>query len=168
MMLRSTIWIALALFLAGEIGRRQSAATGREPWWAWPTFAAGAGACVVHVILAYHWVHGWSQASVLRETARQTQGVFGVSWGGGAYVNFVFVACWLADAAWWRCSAAPVRPRRADWLLRAVYFVIIINAAIVFARGAARLTGSALVAALLWVWLAPPQKVLSPPGRLVT
>jgi hypothetical protein len=168
MMVRWTIWIALALFLAGEIGRRRSARTGRADWWAWPAFAAGAMVCTVHVLLAYHWVHAWSQESVVRETARQTEAVFGLNWGGGAYVNFLFLACWLADAAWWRAAPDRVRPRTAIWLLRAFYLLIIANAAIVFARGSARLAGFVLVGALLAVWLVPPQKVLSPAGRVVT
>jgi hypothetical protein len=32
------------------------------------------------------------------ETARQTDAVYGVSWGGGVYVNYLFVAAWLTEA----------------------------------------------------------------------
>lgn len=167
MIVRSTIWLALLLFAAGEIGRRRVDARGVAPAWAWPVFTAGAVVCVLHVLAAYHWRYGWSHADVVRETARQTSAVYGLDWGGGVYVNVAFVCCWIADAMWWRVDPDRPRPRRAVALLRAFYFVIIFNAAIVFARGAGRLAGLALVAVLLWAWFAPPQKVLSHTGRVV-
>ena len=61
-------------------------------------------ACVsllVHVAFAYHFYHHWSQESVYRETARQTADVTGINWGGGVYFNYVVMAGWIVDAAWW-------------------------------------------------------------------
>ena len=40
------------------------------------------------------------------ETARQTAAVYGVAWGGGVYVNYLFVGVWLAELLWWRVDPA--------------------------------------------------------------
>src|SRR4029453_12795393 len=129
-MIRATIWIALALFLAGEIGRRIIRADGQPREWPQRAFAAGALLCVIHILAAYHWAHAWSQRSAVGETARQTNAVFGAPWGGGVYVNFAFVACWIADALWWRLGRS--LPRAALWLLRFFYLVIIVTATVIF------------------------------------
>jgi len=140
-----TIWLALAGFVAGEHGK-----TRRAPW-ALGVWTAGAVLCAVHIAIAFVAVHGGSRAAMVAATARQTASVYGLDWGGGAYVNFVFLACWLAEAAWW--SAAPAaygrRPRWMAWLVGAFYFVVILNGAVIFARGPARLAGLALVGAWL-------------------
>jgi hypothetical protein len=100
--------------------------------------------------------HGWSHQAAVLDTARQTAEVFGVAWGGGVYVNYAFVAIWLAELSWWRMD--PDRYLRqapwARWALRTFYLVIVFNAAVVFAAPDRRLAGVAVVAALLaaWAW----------------
>jgi hypothetical protein len=150
---RSTAWLAMACFVAGEIGRRSSRTSDGRTRWPWAVFTAGALISVAHVLAAYHWQHGWNQASVVAETARQTAAVFGWHWAGGVYVNYVFVGVWLADAVWWRFD--PALERRPVWAcrsLRAFYFLVIVNAAVVFPQGTGRLGGVLLVAGLAWAW----------------
>ena len=151
-----TIWLALAGFVVGEAGKTRHRRTGVEPRWAWPVSLAGLLACVVHILVAMADRHGWSHQAAVLDTARQTAAVFGVAWGGGVYVNYLFVGLWLVELLRWR--ADPRRdlrqPRWARWALRTFYLVIVFNAAVVFAAPDRRLAGAAVTAALLaaWAW----------------
>ena len=151
--LYATIWIALGAFVAGEVGKvcRPVAA------WAWPVSFAGAMLCAVHIVIAFGHHHHWSHRAAIEETARQTASVYGLAWGGGVYVNYVFVAAWLADLWWWR-----VRPKEyfarltaVVWATRAFFFTIVFNAAVVFATTRMRIAGAVMVIALMLAWLMP-------------
>ena len=152
--LYATIWIALALFVAGEAGKGTPAAGRfgvRSPWALW---TMGAVLCAVHMAIAMAARHGWSHADAMRLTALQTDSVYGVAWGGGVFVNYAFAGAWLAEALWWRLAPDAYAARNA-WsrlLLRAFYFVIVVNAAVVFVPPERRPLGLALVGALLWAW----------------
>ena len=145
-----TIWLALAAFVAGEFGKRRPAV----PRWAWRVSLAGALLCVVHIVIAFESRHHWSHDAAVQATARQTASVYGVAWGGGVYVNYVFVAVWLMELWQWRTRPAKyfARSSAALWGVRAFFFVIIINAAVVFAAPSHRAAGMALTAALLLAW----------------
>jgi hypothetical protein len=148
--LYATIWLALAAFVAGEAGRRRHPAAR----WAWPVSLAGALLCIVHIVIAFGYHHHWSHASAIEETARQTASVYGVAWGGGVYVNYQFVAIWLVYLWQWRTR--PAEPfggnPAAVWGLRAFFFVIIFNAAVVFATSPMRAVGIVLTLALIASW----------------
>jgi len=148
--LYSTIWLALLLFCAGEVGR----ARGHDARWAWWTYAAGAILCVIHIAIAMGVAHGWSHDAAIAATARQTKAVYGFGWGGGVYVNYAFVAVWLADAWRWRRQAFlhPRDPDAMTWATRIFFLIIILNAAVVFASPVRRLGGVLLTAWLLWLW----------------
>jgi hypothetical protein len=152
--LYSTIWVALALFVAAEAGKQRFSQRMAVPDWVWPVWLGGAGLCTLHIVLAFAGRHGWSHETAVRETARQTAAVYGVSWGGGVYVNYVFVAIWLIEAWWWRAYPSHYfgRPRAITWAVRGFYFVIILNAAVVFAGVPGRAIGVVLVGVLLWAW----------------
>ena len=60
---------------------------------------------LIHVWGAFQYFYQWSHAVAYRETARQTAELFGVRWGGGLYLNYLFTAAWLAD-----CAASWVKP----------------------------------------------------------
>jgi hypothetical protein len=71
--------------------------------------ALGLSAYLVHVWCAFEYFYHWSHEYAYRETARQTAELFGVEWGGGLWLNYLFTAVWLADnvvswlkADWWR------------------------------------------------------------------
>jgi hypothetical protein len=144
-----TIWVALALFVAGEVGR---SVVPPRPW-AWWAFAIGLCMALVHTAIAFDVVHHWVHENAVRNTAQQTEAMFGTAVGWGVYVNYLFFAVWLADAWWWRAGAAPgERPRAVTWMLRTFYLVIILNAAVVFAAPARRALGLLVVAVLGWAW----------------
>jgi hypothetical protein len=150
-LLFSTIWIAMALFAAAEEGKRRTASASG---WAWRAWTLGAAALVAHMLLAMGVRYDWSHDAAVRETARQTARVFGLGWGGGVYVNYCFAAVWIAEAWWWRARPREYfgRDPRIGRALRLFYFVIIVNAAVVFARPAGRIAGIVLVLALVWAW----------------
>jgi hypothetical protein len=147
-----TIWLALGLFVAGESGRSRGDRR-TPPRWAWWAFAAGAGLAIVHTLLAFHVVHDWVHEDAVRNTALQTQAMFGIDAGWGVYVNYLFLAVWVTDAWWWRRVDGTRYPAPVTWTLRAFYALIIVNAAVVFASGPRRLIGLALVGWLAVLWL---------------
>jgi len=156
-----TIWLALTLFVAGETGRA-AARNGQTPGWAWWAFTAGLLLALVHTLLAFEHVHHWVHADAVAATARQTRSMFGVEVGWGVYVNYVFYGVWLTDIIWWRRSGNPlVRPAAITWTLRAFYFVILLNAAVIFAMGARRALGVLLVGWLVAVWAVSSRRALA-------
>ena len=160
----ATIWLALVAFTAAEGGRRP-AFSGRAPArWSAPLSFAGLALLLVHIAVAYGVRHGWSHDAAVRATAAQTAAVYGLDWGGGVYVNFLFAAAWGVDAWQWSASpaAAAARPPSIQWPLRAFYGVIIANGAIVFVPGSRRWIGIAIVLGLIWTWR-PLSRAAQPP-----
>jgi hypothetical protein len=149
-----TVWLAVTCFVAGQAGQRIAVTTGRTPAWAWPVWSAGALVCVVHALLAFGVRYGWTHERAVSATAEQTAAVYGIRWGGGVYVNYVFLAVWLAEAAWWRTNAAGYlsRPMLVTSVLRAFYLIVFVNAAVVFAAPSRRVAGVILSSVLLWIW----------------
>ena len=144
-----TIWIALCLFAAGSFARARMGDRTAAQAWPWLAWIAGITLCAIHFALAFHVRHDWSQEAAVRATAQQTASMFGLDWGGGVYVNYVFLAAWAADAWHWRQGRGVLATPRAQLLLRVFYVVIILNAAVIFAGGWRRLVGLAIVATLL-------------------
>ena len=104
---------------------------------------------LIHVLLAFHFTHGWSHRHAFETTRRES------GFGEGLYVNDLFMALWTFDVAWWW-----LRPRRyatrAVWIDRALHlFMLFIafNATVVFESGAGRMAGAVASALLLGAWL---------------
>ncbi len=154
LIVRATIWAALALFVVGEAGRRRSRTLQRAVPWALPAFAAGALMCAAHFVAVFHWHHGWSHADAVAATARQMETVFGVPWGGGVWFNYAFLALWASDALAWAHDppSATRPPSRVAWLRRGGYALMIVNASVVFVPWPTRLAGILLCAGLAWTW----------------
>jgi hypothetical protein len=152
----ATIWLALAGYVVGEGAKTWHRRSSIDPRWAWAVSLAGLTACIAHMVLAMTYRHGWSHEAALQETARQTAGVYGLSWGGGLYVNYLFVAVWLAELAWWRADPLGFRQRRpwVVWAVRIFAAIVVFNAAVIFAAPDRRVAGAAVVAALVasWFW----------------
>ena len=66
-------------------------------------------------------------------------------------MNYLFLAVWVADAWSWRRARVLSPP--ILWGLRAFYFLIIVNAAVVFATGWRRGLGIAVIAWLAVLWI---------------
>lgn len=158
----ATIWIALALFAVGELAFRTPRSlppAARSPIRrlqpvARSLFFLGALLCAIHMLIAMAAVHGWSHAAAIAATAGQTEAVFGVRSGSGIYVNYLFVAVWIVDAIARLRAVGSVarRPRALVWTLRAFYFVIIVNAAVIFAAPERRWLGGIVIVTLVIAW----------------
>ena len=114
-------------------------------------FTAGALLLVGHTILAFQIRHGWSHGAALAETARRTEQMTGVASGTGLYLNYLFIALWIAEAAWWwlRPRGYLHRHRAVDVSMFAFFVFMFVNGAVVFAAGPMRIAGAAAVAAAL-------------------
>ena len=149
----ATIWVAIVLFMAGESGRTFWGSRSKPPRWTWWMFFTGWMVAVVHTVLAFAVAHDWSHAAAVRDTARLTREMYGVEFDAALYMNYVFLAVWLADVCWW--AAAPpgyVRPATATWTLRAFYIIFLFNAMVVFAHGWRRILGLLFVSWLARIW----------------
>jgi hypothetical protein len=114
-------------------------------------WTVGAALTLAHVVAVFHYIHGWSHAAAVEHTARQTASLTRLSWGGGIWVNYAFIALWIGDAlSWWRDRLSyEGRSALARDALLAVFVFMFVNAGIVFAQGTARAVGTAAVATAL-------------------
>jgi hypothetical protein len=146
---RGTMILATLAWAVGEALMRRSPKADRIARSAW-TLAIALTA--VHVGLAFHFVYRWNHEVAVDATARQAAATLGWDWRGSIYVNYVFLAYWLADIAWW--WVAPVshasRTMRFEITRLAAFTVMFVNGAIVFASGIGRLAGIAAVALVLF------------------
>lgn len=151
LLIRGTIWLSLLAWVVGEWRRcagRGTKAAGRREW------TAGALAALGHAAAAFHFRHGWSHTAAAAETARQTVAVTGLDWGGGLYVNYLFLAVWTGDAAWWWLNPETFgrRPKALDRAVHTFLLFMFVNGAVVFARGPIRVVGTAAVLAVIAAW----------------
>ncbi len=157
LLLRATAWLSIAAWAASE----WLIAPGRGAKPARASFTLGALALVVHTALALHLRHAWSQDDAMREIARQTAEVTGLGFSGGLFVNYAFLAFWLAEAYWWWRSPAGYlgRASGARWASRAVFLFMFVNGAIVFGHGPVRAFGTLVILAvcMCWYWRARPR-----------
>jgi NAD(P)-dependent dehydrogenase (short-subunit alcohol dehydrogenase family) len=146
--------LATVAWALGEALMRRSPASDR---WARSIWTVGVALAVMHVVLAFHFVYAWSHEAAVAATARQAADRFGWGWRGGIYVNYAFLALWLADVCWW--WLAPVsHVSRRQWseTARVILFAFMfLNGAVVFASGHGRLVG---IASLAMVLLASPAR----------
>ena len=65
-------------------------------------YTAALAFAIVHVLVAFDLVYAWSHDAAIEATARQTAEVVGIRWGGGIFVNYLFLPLWSADVwHWW-------------------------------------------------------------------
>ena len=105
---------------------------------------------LAHVGAAFQFYHHWSHQAAYRETARQTAEMFGIWWGGGLYLNYLFTVVWAADVLW--CWQNPDAYRsRPKWMTAALHSFLafmFFNGTVVFASGWVRWVGVTAAAAL--------------------
>jgi hypothetical protein len=148
-LVRASVQAALVGYLAGPaslaLAPDRHRALLRAMW------TAGFAAFVVHVVAAFDAFYGWSHAIALAETARHSSEQFGVDSGSGLYLNYLFLAVWGADVAWWwlRPAGYAARPLALSALVHGFLFFVLFNGSVVFASGLSRWLGVAATAA--WV-----------------
>lgn len=119
-------WSVTAILRAGESDRFRRVAFG--------TYLAGLILMFLHVVAAFAFVHGWSHAHAYEHTARQTDEVVGIDWGGGLYFNYLLLAIWGADVLRvCRARRSETRPPRWWTAFVHVYLIFLfVNATVVF------------------------------------
>jgi hypothetical protein len=141
--------LATIAWAAGEALMRRSAASDRLARVLW---TIGIALALVHVVVAFHLVYAWDHEVAVTATARQAADRFGVGWRGSIYVNYVFLALWLADVCWW--WIAPLsrvsRSDRLEMTRLAVFVFMFLNGAVVFASGIGRLVGIVSLSVVLF------------------
>lgn len=119
--------------------------------WLW---AAGAFLAIVHATTAFVTFYGSSHDIARVETMRQTAALTGLAFSGGIYINYAFLAVWAVDAVWWLAAPSSYlgRPQALSFAVRAFIFFIIVNGAVIFADGWARVIGVVSVMLVLVSW----------------
>lgn len=135
----SAVFVTIALAVVGwalgeGIGSRR----------AW---TMGAVLALVHAILAFGVFYDWSHRVAHDAITQQTATLTGVAFPGGIYVNYLFLSVWLGDALWWWIAPASraTRPLALSRAIHGFIFFIMLNGAVVFADGWARVLGVAAV-----------------------
>jgi hypothetical protein len=148
------IWLSMLAYVAGALAfarnTRQSEVVTRLLW------TAGCASMLAHISFALHFYHRWSQESAYLETARQTNEVIGLNWGGGVYINYFLLIGWLIDISWWwLCGLDSYRRRPVALVIswHAFLLFILFNATVVFKSGAVRWAGLLLCFTLAAAWL---------------
>ena len=158
---RATIWITLVAYAAGTTafalsrGRPKWDSTARLLW----TLACVA--LLAHVASAFYFYHGWSHEAAYRDTARQTDEVVGINWGGGLYVNYALLLFWILDIGWWWSAGLDAYRNRATIISVAWHgflIFIVFNATVVFGNGFVRWVGLLICTWLCVVWLLAKQR----------
>ena len=145
---RGTMIVATIAWALGEILMRRSPASDRLARAAW---TAGIALAVLHVIAAFEFVYAWDHGLAAAATAEQTAQLIGRGWRWGIYVNYIFLALWLADVGWWWVSPAAHASRsvRLEAARVALFTFMFFNGAVVFASAASRVVGIAAISAAL-------------------
>lgn len=108
-------------------------------------------AFLAHVVSAFHFHHGWSNAAAVADTQRQTRELLGFEFGGGIYFNYAFIAAWLIDLIWTlrnsEAQSKGVQIVRSSCLLFMLF--IAFNGTVVFKSGWLRASGIAATVGLL-------------------
>ena len=87
--------------------------------------------CVLHVFCAFYFRHHWSHAAAIQHTAEMTERVVGLYWGGGLYINYIFLICWGISAVSTPGSGMALPPG-IDRSLHAFTAFMLFNATAVF------------------------------------
>ena len=156
---RGTIWVSIVGYVVGSVVFALSPLSRRRAQWdsaARVVWSVACASLIAHFISAFQFYHGWSHAAAYRDTARQTEEVFGFNWGGGLFINYALLIAWIVDLAWWWRSGLDSY-RKRPWPLVALWhgllIFIIFNATVVFGDGMVRWVGLAICLLLTLTWL---------------
>ena len=143
-------WLAFVIWALGECFLAVPKGAGQP--WVRVGWSLGAGLLTWHLGLALEF-HQWSHAAAVRETARQTQELFGWDWGGGVWFNYLLVAWWWVDCGRsWLARASWNSRGTGLWLRRGFFFFMWFNGTVVFAAGGRRLLALAVCILVLGCW----------------
>lgn len=153
---RGTIWFAI---LGYAVGTGMFVLSRTRPQRLHAARAAWTVACIsliAHFICAFSFYHNWSHESAYLDTARQTEEVVRLNWGGGLFINYALLVAWIVDVGWWWLGGINSYLKRS-WALvitwHAFMIFIIFNATVVFKSGTVRWVGLVISLFLVISWL---------------
>ncbi len=119
--------------------------------WLW---TIGCFSYVIHVILAFHFVHDWSHDQAWQHTAVETDRMTGIGRGEGLWVNYLFTVVWLADVLrlWTANRRGRAMNRKLSLLVHAFFGFIVFNATVVFGAAIYRYLAIPVAIGLGWAW----------------
>lgn len=105
-------------------------------------------AFVIHVIVAFEYVHHWSHTDVVRHTEAES------GFGSGVFVSYAFGLLWTVDVLCWEL-APKTREQRPRWLARSwIGFMVflVFNSTIIYETGPTRWSAVVGFVALAVLW----------------
>ncbi len=125
--------------------------------WTRLLWTLGVLALVAHFVCAFHFFHDWSHAAAYLETARQTDEVFRINWGGGLFINYALLSIWTFDVGLWWLRGLESYRLRQPWsvvmIWHGVLIFILFNATVVFKDGIVRWVGLLICLTLVVAWI---------------
>ncbi|MFN7935649.1 MAG: hypothetical protein U0R19_20125 [Bryobacteraceae bacterium] len=109
---------------------------------------------LLHMITAFAFFHNFSHREAYEATARQTQALLGVYYGGGLYWNYVFTVVWMGDVLWAWLGNYAQRARWVSWSIHGFLAFMFFNATVVFGGTFVRGFGVGAFATLAGRWIA--------------
>jgi hypothetical protein len=151
---RSLAAIAVVCYLLRVLIDVWGSRSQRIARWNRRVWTLGCLALWLHVAAAFHFIHDWSHAAAVRQTAEQTKQLTGFAFGGGVYFNYVFAAVWLLDVVlcWRRGWNDPANAPARFWTIHAVFAFMMVNATVVFGPAYWRSVGIAFAGLFAAVW----------------
>ena len=150
-LVRATAWCALIFYVSSEAFAQRGLPKARLR-----LTTLGCVALVIHTLFAFHYRYEWSHATAYNDTARQTGELTGWNWGGGIYINYLFILAWVIEVL--RSWANRHRSAAVDsftLFTRGLFLFMFVNASVIFVRTPWRWFGLACCLALLALWFWP-------------
>ena len=140
--------LATIAWAVGEVLMGRSSVLDRRARASW---TVGIALALLHVVLAFELVYARNHDAAAAATVQQAADRFGWGWRGGIYVNYVFLALWLADVCWWWLTpgSRTRRPVPIETARRVLFIFMFINGAVIFATGIGRFVGMMSVSVVL-------------------
>jgi len=88
--------------------------------------------CVIHVLCAFHFRHEWNHEAAIQHTTEMTWQVTGINWGGGLYINYVFLVTWGFSAIRAAANGSLQPGKTLDTFFHAFAAFMMFNATAVF------------------------------------
>ena len=132
---------------------------GKFPRLLWSTACL---AYLIHMGTAFAFFHHFSHEAAYEATARQTEDLIGIDYGGGLYWNYVFTAVWVVDVLWAWLGNYEVRAKWITATIQSYLAFMFVNATVVFGKGWIRWGGIAGFLALGAIFLRKQMAVRGP------
>ena len=107
-MVNLTIWISLALYALAVAVSFSGADPEKRQRSYRMLWRLGCMFALLHVLCAFHLVHGWNHQIAVKHTIMETERVTGYRFEYGIYFNYLFLLTWTIDCFgkttnnWWK------------------------------------------------------------------